>query len=76
MANAVRFTQQQEGESKYAYTLCLKKSFLDKRVACKAACIGTETRAAAATEHYSTGMHLTLDGYCANYGAPTRLQLA
>ena len=46
MASAVRFTQQQEGESKYAYTLCLKKSFLDKPVACKAAYIGTETRAA------------------------------
>ena len=76
MANAVRLTQQQEGESKYAYTLCLSESFLDKLVACKAAYIGTETRAAAATERYSTGMHLTLDGYCANYGAPTRLQLA
>ena len=51
MASAVRFTQQQEGESKYAYTLCLSESFLDKLVACKAACIGMETRAAAATEH-------------------------
>ena len=47
MANAVRFTQQQEGESKYAYTLCLSESFLDKL----ASYIGTETRAAAATEH-------------------------
>ena len=46
MSNAVRFTQQQEEESKYAYTLCLSESFLDKLVACKVAYIGTETRAA------------------------------
>ena len=51
MSNAARFTQQQEGTPKHAYTLCLSESFLDKLVACKAACIGTETRAAAATEH-------------------------
>lgn len=51
MANAARFTQQQEGESKYAYTLYLSENFLDKMVACKAVYIGTETRAAAATEH-------------------------
>ena len=44
MSNAARFTQQQEGTPKYAYTLCLSESFLDKLVAYKAAYIGTEAQ--------------------------------
>ena len=76
MSNAARFTQQQEGTPKYAYTLCLSESFLDKLVAYKAAYIGTEAGTAAMTEYYSTGMYPTLDGYCAAYGAPTSLELA
>ena len=76
MSNAARFTQQQEGTPKYAYTLCLSESFLDKLVAYKAAYIGTEAGKAAMTEYYSTGMYPTLDGYCAAYGAPTSLELA
>lgn len=63
MSNAARFTQQQEGTPKYAYTLCLSESFLDKLVAYKAAYIGTEAGKAAVTEYYSTGMYPTLDGY-------------
>lgn len=77
MSNASRFTQQQEGTPKYAYTLCLSESFLDKLVAYKAAYIGTEAGKAAVTEYYSTGMYpITLDGYCAAYGGPTSLELA
>lgn len=57
MSNASRFTQQQEGTPKYAYTLCLSESFLDKLVAYKAAYIGTEAGKAAVTEYYSTGMY-------------------
>lgn len=76
MSNASRFTQQQEGTPKYAYTLCLSESFLDKLVAYRAAYIGTEAGKAAVTEYFSTGMYPTLDGYCATYGAPTSLELA
>ncbi len=53
MSNAARFTQQQEGTPKYAYTLCLSESFLDKLVAYKAAYIGTEAGKAAVTEYYT-----------------------
>lgn len=53
MSNASRFTQQQEGTPKYAYTLCLSESFLDKLVAYKAAYIGTEAGKAAVTEYYT-----------------------
>lgn len=63
MSNSARFTQQQEGTPKYAYTLCLSESFLDKLVAYKAAYIGTEAGKAAVTEYFSTGMYPTLDGY-------------
>ena len=51
MSNAARFTQQQEGTPKHAYTLCLSESFLDKLVAYKAAYIGTKAGNAAVTEY-------------------------
>ena len=76
MANAARFTQVQEGEPKYAYTLGLSESFLDMLVDYKAQVISSEEGAAMVTEYYSTGMYPTLDGYCSAYGAPTSLELA
>ena len=76
MANAARFTAVQEGESKYAYTLGLSEAFLDKLVAYKNEFIADEANLAAVKEYYSTGMYPMLDGYCAQYGAPTSLDLA
>ena len=76
MANAARFTQELEGETKYAYTLCLSDAFIDKLIAYKNAYLATEEGQAAVNEYYTTGMYPTLDGYCEAYGAPTSLQLA
>ena len=76
MANAARFTQQQEGEAKYSYDLEISEAFLDKLVAYKNAYLATEEGLAAINTYYTTGMYPMLDGYCAAYGAPTSLDYA
>ncbi len=76
MSNGAKFTAVQEGEDKYAYDLMLEDAFLDKLVAYKAEYIATEEGKAAVEAYYSTGMYPMLDGVCAQFGAPTSLQLA
>ena len=76
MANAARFTQQQEGETKYSYDLEISEAFLDKLVAYKNDYLATEEGLAAINTYYTTGMYPMLDGYCAAYGAPTSLDYA
>ena len=76
MTNGVKFVNQQEGEKKYAYDLLLSESFLDKLVAYKNAFISTPEGLAEVEAHYATGMYPMLDGLCAQYGAPTSLQIA
>lgn len=76
MANAARFTQVQEGDTKYAYTLGLSDAFIDQLIAYKDAYLVTEEGAAAVQEYYSSAMYQQLDQYCATYGAPTSLALA
>lgn len=72
----VKFVNQQEGEKKYAYDLLLSESFLDELVAYKNAFISTPEGLAEVEAHYATGMYPMLDGLCAQYGAPTSLQIA
>lgn len=76
MANAARFTQVQEGDVKYAYTLGISDEFIDKLIAYKNAYLATEEGAAAVNAYYTSAMYQQLDQYCAAYGAPTSLQLA
>ena len=75
MINGINFVTQLEGEKKYAYDLLLTEEFLDALVAYKAAYIATEEGKAAVEAYYATGMYPMLDQYCANYGAPTSLQI-
>ena len=75
MTNGVKFVNQQEGEKKYAYDLLLNESFLDALVDYKNAYLATEEGKAAVEAYYSTGMYPMLDGLCAQYGAPTSLQI-
>ncbi len=76
MTNGVTFVTAQEGEKKYAYDLLLNESFLDELVAYKANYIATEEGKAEVEAYYATGMYPMLDGLCAQYGAPTSLQIA
>ena len=76
MTNGVKFVNQQEGEKKYAYDLLLTESFLDALVDYKNAYLATEEGLAQVQEYYVTGMYPMLDGLCAQYGAPTSLQIA
>ena len=75
MTNGVKFVNQMEGEKKYAYDLLLNESFLDALVDYKNAYLATEEGKAAVEAYYSTGMYPMLDGLCAQYGAPTSLQI-
>lgn len=76
MTNGVKFVTVQEGEKKYAYDLLLNESFLDALVAYKAEYIATDAGKAEVEAYYTTGMYPMLDGLCAQYGAPTSLQIA
>ena len=76
MINGINFVTVQEGEKKYAYDLLLNESFLDALVAYKAGYIATEEGKAAVEAYYATGMYPMLDAVCAQYGAPTSLQIA
>ena len=76
MTNGVKFVNQMEGEKKYAYDLLLSESFLDALVDYKNAYLATEEGLAQVQEYYATGMYPMLDGLCAQYGAPTSLQIA
>ena len=76
MTNGVKFVNQQEGEKKYAYDLLLTESFLDALVAYKNEFISTPEGLAEVEAHYAAGMYPMLDGLCAQYGAPTSLQIA
>ncbi len=75
MTNGIQFVTVQEGEKKYAYDLLLNESFLDALVAYKAGYIATEEGKAEVEAYYATGMYPMLDGLCAQYGAPTSLQI-
>ncbi|MBP3657451.1 MAG: FMN-binding protein [Clostridia bacterium] len=75
MINGLNFVTQQEGEKKYAYDLLLSEEFLDALVAYKAGYIATEEGKAAVEAYYAAGMYPMLDQVCANYGAPTSLQI-
>ena len=76
MTNGVQFVNQMEGEKKYAYDLLLSESFLDALVDYKNAYLATEAGKAEVEAYYSTGMYPMLDALCAQYGAPTSLQIA
>ena len=76
MTNGVKFVNQMEGEKKYAYDLLLSESFLDALVDYKNAYLATAEGKVAVEAYYSTGMYPMLDGLCAQYGAPTSLQIA
>ena len=76
MTNGVRFVNVQEGEKKYAYDLLLTEEFLDALVAYKNEYIATPEGLAEVEAYYATGMYPMLDGLCAQYGAPTSLQIA
>lgn len=76
MANAARFTTQQEGEDRYAYDLCISDALMDKLVAYKCAALDQPGGVDAVTAYYSAGMYPMLDQYCAGMGAPTSLELA
>ena len=76
MTNGIKFVNQMEGEKKYAYDLLLSESFLDALVDYKNAYLATEEGLAQVQEYYATGMYPMLDGLCAQYGAPTSLQIA
>ncbi|MDD6683035.1 MAG: FMN-binding protein [Clostridiales bacterium] len=76
MTNGIKFVNAQEGEKKYAYDLLLTEEFLDALVAYKNDYLATEEGLAQVQEYYATGMYPMLDGLCAQYGAPTSLQIA
>ena len=75
MTNGVKFVNQMEGEKKYAYDLLLTEAFLDALVAYKNEYIATPEGLAEVEAYYATGMYPMLDGLCAQYGAPTSLQI-
>ena len=75
MTNGIKFVNQMEGEKKYAYDLLLTEEFLDALVAYKNEYLATAEGLAQVQEYYATGMYPMLDGLCAQYGAPTSLQI-